>query len=221
MRVRLLNRASLVCAVALTACSSEPSVAPDSIPGSLTKPAPVLTTLRVTPETMAIQPGSTEQLSIAALDQTGAPMDISGVTYTTDVPGIAQVSDQGVVTGLASGTARITATVRVGLSAKFSQVTAFVRDSVAFPDVVLTYGTEGWSPFDAKAAAGSVVVWRFDPSITGSSAGKIYVMNDKSVVIDSVFLRGSPALRRFETPGTFMYCLTGCLTRLSGKVTVQ
>ncbi|HXV16824.1 MAG TPA: Ig-like domain-containing protein [Gemmatimonadaceae bacterium] len=219
--ISLSSRACLVCAVAIMACSNGSTVPDDSIPGTLLKPAPVLTTLRVVPEMVAIQPGSTQQLSLSALDQSGAPIDVSGVTFSSDMAGVALVNDQGIVSGLASGVARITATVKVGIGAKTAQAIAFVRDSVAFPDVVLTYGSEGWSPYEARATAGSLIEWRFDPATSGSAAARILVKNGAGVVVDSVFLRGSPAFHQFTTPGTYVYCSGNCSTLQSGKVTVQ
>jgi hypothetical protein len=219
--ISISSRSYLLCFVAIMACSNGSTVPDNSIPGTLLKPAPVLTTVRLVPEMVAIQPGSTQQLSVMALDQSGSPMDVAGVTFTSDLPGVAQVNDQGIVTGLLSGMAKISATIRVGPGAKTAQATAFVRDSVAFPDVVLTYGSEGWSPYEARATAGSLVVWRFDPATTGSTAARVLVKNAAGVVIDSVFLRGSPAFHQFTTPGSYVYCSGTCSTLQSGKVTVQ
>lgn len=222
MTGRLPNPAFLICIATMMACSSESAVSPSGGPPAPPRAAPVLTTLRVVPEQMAIQPGSSQQVTLMALDQTGAPMDISNsVSFTTDMPGVAQVDGQGNVTGLVPGTVKISATVALGLSVKVAQATAFVRDSIAFPDVVLIYGREGWTPYEAPVRAGTIVEWMIDPAVSPTSAGKIYVMNSSSVVIDSVFLRGAPGLRRFATPGTFSYCLTGCTIPFSGKVTVK
>lgn len=215
------NGAYLVCAAAIMACSNDSAVDP-SIPSSAIKPASTLTTLRVLPDMLAIQLGSTQQLSVSALDQSGVPLDVSSnLTYKSDSPGIAQVNDQGIVTGLAPGVVRISAVVKVGVNATIATATAYVRDSVAFPDVVLRYDREGWNPYDAAATASSIVQWQFDPATSATSAARIYLRNAAGIVIDSVVMRGSPGFHQFTTPGTYSYCMNPCSTLQSGKLTVR
>ncbi|HYU91394.1 MAG TPA: Ig-like domain-containing protein, partial [Gemmatimonadales bacterium] len=74
--------------------------------------------LEVSPTAFAlftVPPGNTLQLTILAYDQTGATLPFtSGATYSSNAPAIAGVSNSGVVTAAAPGTAKITAALTPG-----------------------------------------------------------------------------------------------------------
>src|SRR4051812_29401883 len=77
--------------------------------GTAPAPAPVAT-VAVAPLTSPLPIGTTKQLSAATLDANGAPLSGRAVAWTTSDAGIATVTQSGIVTGVALGSATITAT---------------------------------------------------------------------------------------------------------------
>jgi len=80
-------------------------------------PSALLRSFAVTPgtaELTTLAPGNTVQLSVAALDSSGAPLQVTTpVTFATSDSTIATVNSSGVVTGLAPGTVFVTAVLQV------------------------------------------------------------------------------------------------------------
>jgi hypothetical protein len=74
-------------------------------------PAPVVTTVNVTLSANSFEVGETATATAAVLDQNGAAMTGKTVTWTSDNQSVATVTSAGVVTGVATGTANITAAV--------------------------------------------------------------------------------------------------------------
>lgn len=68
-----------------------------------------VSTVRVSPLTVALDIGATQQLTAFALDAAGSALPGRSFTWTSATPTIATVSSTGVVAGIASGTAQITA----------------------------------------------------------------------------------------------------------------
>lgn len=77
---------------------------------SLTVTAAAVASVRVTPATVRVAPGSTSQLSAATLDAAGNTLTGRTVVWSTSDAAIATVTDAGLVSGVAPGTATITAT---------------------------------------------------------------------------------------------------------------
>lgn len=72
---------------------------------------PTLTTITVTPATPSVIAGDTLQLTATGSYDDGSTKNISGsVTWTTSDNGVATVSSAGLLTGVAEGTATLTAT---------------------------------------------------------------------------------------------------------------
>lgn len=67
--------------------------------------------VRVTPSTTNVQQGKTVQLAAVAYDASGNPLPGRTILWNSGAPTIASVSSSGLVTGIAAGTATITATV--------------------------------------------------------------------------------------------------------------
>jgi uncharacterized protein YjdB len=110
-------------------------------PGPVPAPAPVpvaVASVSLTPDAPAITTGSTLQLSVAALDDKKKPVTDRPVTWKSSDERIAKVSADGLVTGVAKGSATITATVE-GKSAS-SRVTVN-EATVAVASVLLTAKT--------------------------------------------------------------------------------
>lgn len=73
-------------------------------------PAPVVTTVTVAPASASVPLGTTTLLQATVRDQNGSVMSAQPVTWSTDNPLAATVGSSGSVTGVAAGSATITAT---------------------------------------------------------------------------------------------------------------
>ncbi len=102
----------------------------------------VFTGLNLTPTDTALSsvaPGNTLQLTLQPYDQTGATMSRrDAVTYSSNAPGIAEVSSSGAVTAATPGTAKITATLTVGGITRTASMTVTVY-RYDFSDVAGAY----------------------------------------------------------------------------------
>jgi len=74
-------------------------------------PAPVPTTVSVAIDSSSVQVGRTAQATATVRDQYNNVMNGQTITWSSDTPGFASVSNVGVVTGVAAGSATIRATV--------------------------------------------------------------------------------------------------------------
>jgi hypothetical protein len=77
---------------------------------SITPPAPVVTSVTVSPPSASVAPGGTAALEATVKDQNGNVMTGQTVTWSSNNTAAATVSSSGVVTGVAAGSATITAT---------------------------------------------------------------------------------------------------------------
>lgn len=68
----------------------------------------------VTPVEGTIEPGDTLRLAAEAFDENGHPVSGAVFSWSSSNPGVARVSESGLVEGMAEGTARITATAGSG-----------------------------------------------------------------------------------------------------------
>jgi Bacterial Ig-like domain (group 2)/Fibronectin type III domain len=75
-----------------------------------TPPPPVVTTVTVSPPSVSVGVGTTTLLQATVKDQNGNVMSGQTVTWSTDNAAAATVNSSGVVTGVAAGSATITAT---------------------------------------------------------------------------------------------------------------
>lgn len=90
---------TLIC-IPLLQCGGGPSSQP---------PTAALTTITISPSSTSIYTGTARQVSATALDQNGNRM--TGITFnwSSSASGVATISSSGLVTGVAPGTAQITA----------------------------------------------------------------------------------------------------------------
>lgn len=100
MRVHRLARVSLAMGLLTLSCGE-----------SSTEVAPALSRVVVDPAHLSLEPGETLQLTVRGIDVAGHPIALEGVTWTTSTAAVATVSDAGLVTANAKGTATIQATV--------------------------------------------------------------------------------------------------------------
>ena len=73
-------------------------------------PPPVVTTLTVSPASVSVAVGANSTLQATVKDQSGNVMTGQTVTWSSNNTGVATVNSSGVVTGVAAGSATITAT---------------------------------------------------------------------------------------------------------------
>ena len=101
-------RAARLCAFAIPAALFA-ACGGDSSKGNVNPRPGTVSTVRVSPSTVALDVGGSQQLSAFALDASGTALTGRIFTWTSVSPAIATVSASGVVNGIASGTAQITA----------------------------------------------------------------------------------------------------------------
>ncbi len=127
-------------------------------------------TLEVNPAAASIQPNQTMQLSATAFAPSGTPLPGRTAEWTALDPEVATVSESGLVRGVATGSARIRATIegrsatasiqvgslpRVGLSRSGVQFSATVGGSATAPvTVAVTNGGGG-----SLAGLGTSIAW--------------------------------------------------------------
>jgi len=124
--------------------------------------------VRMTPQSGTVQQGKTLQLAAQPVDVNGTPITGRTVTWNSTAPTVASVSSTGLVTGIAQGTADITATVDGVIGTSAITVTAIPVASVQIvpSSPTLTVGqtlTVSALLFDAQGAplstAGRTIGW--------------------------------------------------------------
>ncbi|HSU15878.1 Ig-like domain-containing protein [Longimicrobium sp.] len=155
---------------ALSAGTARATATVEGVSGTakvIVSPPPPATVARVvvSPDSVVLQPGHTADLDAAAYDAEGHVLTGRAVTWTTSDSTIARVGADGMVTAVAAGTARATATVEgVGGTAKVIVVApppaAVARVAIVPDSLVLDVGGKG--DFDAVAydAEGHVLTGR-------------------------------------------------------------
>lgn len=120
-----------------------------SAPASLTvlPPAPILTSIAVTPVSASIFTGGTQQLTAVGYDQSGNPMSGIAFAWASADTGVANIDSSGLASGLSNGSVRISASA-LGVNSNSIILT------VSRPASVLTSIIA--SPSTASIQAGSV-----------------------------------------------------------------
>lgn len=93
----------------------------------------VPTTMSLSPTTATVAPGASQALAVTVSDARGIAIPNPSVAWNTSAPAIAAVNTAGVVSGVAVGSATITATL--GALVRTAEIT------VAYPDLVLARDT--------------------------------------------------------------------------------
>jgi plastocyanin len=181
--------------------------------GGGTGPEPVFTSLTITPTNPTVAPGGTTTLTATAKDQSNNTMSGLQVTYTSGNTAIATVTNAGVVTGVAVGSAQITATGVIGSVTKTQTVTV----TVAVPGATASVSATTQNSFDPKTVTitrGGTVTWNFATlhDVTFDTQGAPGDIAARAT--------GSAALT-FQTAGTFNYHCTIHGTGMNGTVVVQ
>jgi len=113
-------------------------------------PPPVVTTLTVSPASVSVAVGANSTLQATVKDQSGNVMTGQTITWSSNNTGVATVNSSGVVTGVAAGSATITATSSGKSGASAITITA----SSPPPPVVTTVTV---APASASIAAAATV----------------------------------------------------------------
>lgn len=136
----MTNRASTLILLAFatisTGCGGDRAVGPLSDP-PLRDP-PVLTSVELSPASVVMFPGFTQQLALAAFDQhrSNLPAQSHAVTYSSSDPAVATVSNSGQITALSAGTAEIAATLTVDGATQKGVMTTTVTN---YPEASVWY----------------------------------------------------------------------------------
>ena len=109
----------------------------DGYGGSTTAPA-VFTTLAVGATSINLRVGDTQALTATALDQNDQPLSGLTLTYLSSDQSKATVTNGGVVTGVAAGTAMISVTGTVGSVSKTKDVAVTVTEPPVFTTLAVT-----------------------------------------------------------------------------------
>ena len=137
-----------------------------------------VTSVDVSPATLNLQVNGSAQLTATPRDASGAPLTGRAIAWASSAPGIASVSATGLVTGVAVGTATITATSE-GKSGTATVTVAntpvasvTVTPSSAAIVVGQTIGLTA-TPRDASGAplAGRAIVWSSDNAAVATVSG--------------------------------------------------
>ena len=181
--------------------------------GGGTAPEPVFTSLTIAPTNPTVAPGATTTLSATAKDQSNNTMSGLQVSYTSGNTAIATVTDAGVVTGVAVGSAQITATGIIGSVTKTQAVTV----TVAVPGATASVSATTQNSYDPKTVTisrGGTVTWSFATlhDVTFDTQGSPANIGQKS--------SGTAAVT-FPNAGTFNYHCAIHGQGMNGTIVVQ
>lgn len=208
LSVTLMLAGAVFCAACESDRTAEPLLdAPIDLPQ-----ADVLTSFQLLPSSAELAEQSEFQLSAVSRNQNGRPMPVSPpVTYLSDAPQIARVSNTGFVTGVAPGTAIISAEITLGSMTLKSATTVRVRALDVSNGAVLVAQSGGWQPSPVIITAGSTVEWKAGViAVSGMTVSKVYLLDMDYGVTDSLDLSSGSAKRTFTSPGKIRYCSNAC-----------
>lgn len=119
--------------------------------------------LTLTPGTASVAPGATQQLTATAKDAGGAGIDgVTGMTFTSSDESKARVSATGLVTGVAVGSATITAALtRDGVSKTATSAITVAQSSFPLSASVDATTSNTFSPKTVDIGVGGTVTWTF------------------------------------------------------------
>jgi len=191
----------LVAALAV-ACGSDGGLGPTPA-----APRLVLTRLEVSPGSAVLIPAATYALTIKAWDQFGARL-LDGTdgewadraTYVSSAPEIARVSSSGLVTAIAPGVARITASLTIADSTLTGSMIAKV-DPPTVMSVILTTNGYRWFPNVISLKAPAIVTWIVPDGVRAPTLW-LNVWDDSREKLDFV---DGVVTRTLSTPGSYYY----------------
>jgi len=195
----------------------------------ITVTKPPVASVRLQPDQADIAVDATVQLSASALDGNGAAMPDRAIAWTTSNPGVASVNGSGLVTGVAPGTATITA----ASEGKSSNATVTVSQVVARVDVnpssvSLQAGQSRQltaTPRDPKGnvVTGKGVVWTSDNSAVATVNNGLVTTSKTGVATITATVDGVKGTAKITvTPGAVAtVTVTAPSNNLAVKSTMQ
>ncbi len=161
-----------------------------------------MTSLNVTPSTLALSTGATAQIVANAQQPTGAAA--ASIIYGTTRPAVATVSSMGLITAVGPGTAVITVTATSAANANFAAAT--LSGSVAVTvspnaQVSIVGLLNGILPIDLASVSGQFEAQlSIQPNGQNVSAVNFWVCNENEAVLDCATRSGTPAAQQAFGP---------------------
>ena len=209
--VATVSDAGVVTGVAQGTVQIAASAGGASCVATVTVLPPPVASVSVSPSRATIVLKSTVQLTATPLDANHTPLDTRTVTWASNVPNVANVDASGLVTGVAAGSATITATSE-GQSASAAivvQPPVVASVMVTPPSATLTVGDSTTLTAKANDAAGHVIsgapiAWSSDtPSaatVSGSGVVKAVGAGDAIIRAKSGNASGTAAIHAVPAP---------------------
>lgn len=180
--------------------------------------AAVFTSVGLTPSTPSLPAGGTLQLTAVALDQNGSAMPGAAAEFTSSNTTVATVSSSGFVTGVAAGSATLTANITFGGVTKSGTavVTVTAPPAVGGGSATVTTPDDAFSPRAVTIIAGGSVTWQFSETthnvtFSGAAPPGGSIPNQQP---------GNAVTRSFPTAGSYSYECTRH-SGMTGTVQVQ
>jgi uncharacterized protein YjdB len=182
--VATVTTQGLVTAIATGAATITAIVDSKSATASLTVALVPVSTVTVTPITRSLFVGETFQLSASTKDSAGNSLTGRAVTWASSNPAVATVSSTGVVTGVALGTATVTATSE-RKTASAAITVASLRVDIALPQQQL----RPWQQVTAVARVYTASAVELQgQAVSWSSSNPQVIAVDRNGVITALFL---------------------------------
>jgi plastocyanin len=158
-----------------------------------------------------MEQGAEMQLVLVTRDRGASSKLFPGrVSWSSSAPSVAIVNSTGFLTGIAPGTAAVSATVTIGDDTRSAVMTVTVLESVLSDTVVFTAGTDGWQPKVGHVKAGGVVEWRSGGVSDSKTNGRIWLLDMNYAVLDSLDSNNGSVTHRFSAPGAYRFCSGSC-----------
>ena len=204
MTQRSLSLLVWLCAALAAACGGDSGVGPTSAAPE-PAPEPVLARLEVTPDSSLLTLGEDQRLTITAWDQFGARLFgrddwAYDATYVISDSAVVRVYD-GMLTGLASGVARITASLTINDRTLTDSMTVQVVMPTATSAVITLDQYGHGSPWAVSLKAPATVTWVVPDSV---QAPAIW-LNGLSGNLEKLAFVNGVATRTLSTPGYYSY----------------
>ncbi len=184
-----VNGSGLVSGVAAGVSYVTASAAGKNAVATVTVAAPPVATVAVTPGSASLAVGGTADLDAVARDAAGRTLTGRAVTWATSNPAVATVSGTGLVTGVAGGTATITATSEgksgtapVTVSAPPAGASLAFQDGFESGTVAASQGGYGWLGY--RAASGEGVSVSRDVARSGGYSMKFTYAGNTNLCAD-------------------------------------
>jgi plastocyanin len=191
--------------------------------------AAVFTSVRISPPGPSVAVGGTVQLTATPLDQLGRVISgLPAAQWSTSDATKATVSAGGLVTGVAAGTATVTARIAQGGTTREAAVTVTVGSGTtptpppppppptAPSTATVTTPGESFSPATVTIRTGGTVTWTF----TGGTRHNVTFNGTAPTGGNIPDTQGASVQRTFATAGTYSYTCTRH-SGMNGQVVVQ